>query len=65
MRFQYFGMRDGTQSFRIFLTDNSTDKVLEASKKVSLEKQANKLIDIVYNNKLTKSNFLHFHSTGE
>ena len=46
------------------LQDNSTYKMLKNSKKVALEKQANKLIDNVYKNKLSKSNLQRLHSTG-
>ncbi|MEL7308412.1 MAG: hypothetical protein AAGK05_11445, partial [Pseudomonadota bacterium] len=46
------------------LEDNSTYKMLNNSKKVALEKQANKLIDNVYKNKLSKSNLQRLHSTG-
>ncbi len=55
---------DLNEKIEAILNDDSTYKILESSKKVSLEKQGNKLIDSVYKNILNKYDLQRLHSSG-
>ena len=56
-------VREGAKGV-LFLDTVFVFVILKNSKKVALEKQANKLIDNVYKYKLSKSNLQRLHSTG-